>query len=473
MKKQTYLEFIHEILNNQEEFESFVNSYKNPVNKSIKIIDSKTDRKQLIKQLNKENWTLSAPRFSNEEQKYDDLLFVQKEDKQTLWNHFLHQAGFYYIQEISAGLPAQLMDLSKWELVLDLCAAPGWKSVQIADQLLQKWAGFLLSNEPSNPRRKALIHNINRCWMLNTAISAYNAKQIGDLCPESFDKILLDAPCSGEWMQYKHDKNVNYWNPKLANKFAKTQKQLFHSALKALKTNWTLYYATCTLNPLENEWVIAWALSQFWEQIVLENIEIQQKSPWLNNYQNQKFFENGEEKKLARFWPHIQQTGWFFIAKIKKLAHIDSKEKIDKRVNKNFSLDQSKDLQKKVWQFMKENRDISKQEEIIFLASPNAIYASTSDYNKISKKLFIEKVWIPIIKISQKWERIPQNGIATIFGNHAKKNTISINIEQAKEIMDSKIFSTKDFEQGTFVIIKLDNYGLALAKQDKEVLKLK
>lgn len=93
----------------------------------------------------------------------------------------------------------------------------------------------MLANEPSNPRRKALIFNLNRCGMLNTAVSAYDGTQIGDLASEAFDKVLVDAPCSGEGMQYKHDKSVQLWDQKAAEKLAKLQFQLLLSGIKALK----------------------------------------------------------------------------------------------------------------------------------------------------------------------------------------------------------------------------------------------
>lgn len=119
--------------------------------------------------------------------------------------------------------------------MLDLCAAPGGKTVQLADALLAQGAGFVLANEPLSPRRKALIFNLNRCGLHNTAILGYRGEQIGDLAPESFDKVLVDAPCSGEGMNYKHDKNTRYRDAKSAQQFATLQLQILISGLKALK----------------------------------------------------------------------------------------------------------------------------------------------------------------------------------------------------------------------------------------------
>ena len=95
-----------------------------------------------------------------------------------------------------------------------------------------------------------------------------------------FDKVLVDAPCSWEGMQYKYDKNVVYWDQVGAEKLAKLQKELLLSWLKALKVWGELVYSTCTLNPYENEWVISYVLEQLWDRVELINVDIKWKSFW-------------------------------------------------------------------------------------------------------------------------------------------------------------------------------------------------
>ena len=152
MKKQTYLDYIAGYLDEQA-FEQFKATYQQKISKSIKIIEKRIQKSDFFS-LVKRYWReLVAPDLRWDEQIYDDVLFVQKEDNKTLGSHFLYQSWYFYIQEVAAGLSAQILDVKKWDMVLDLCAAPGGKSVQIADKLSQLWWGFLLSNEPSNPRR--------------------------------------------------------------------------------------------------------------------------------------------------------------------------------------------------------------------------------------------------------------------------------------------------------------------------------
>lgn len=111
MKRQPYLDFIQEILTDEAEFQSFSHCYQQPIPKSIKIIESRIQRSALLAYLDAEKWTLDSAGLTGNGKHYDDLLLAQRPDQKTLGNHFLHEMGYYYIQEIAAGLPAQLMDL--------------------------------------------------------------------------------------------------------------------------------------------------------------------------------------------------------------------------------------------------------------------------------------------------------------------------------------------------------------------------
>jgi 16S rRNA (cytosine1407-C5)-methyltransferase len=158
---------------------------------------------------------------------------------------------------MSAGLPAQMLNIQQGDLVLDMCAAPGGKSVQLADKLLNKESslphptdrpdgsktddqaftkrGCIISNELNPARRKALEANLERCGIWNEVITGYDGKILGKLLHEQCDKVLLDAPCSGEGMQYKSDFKVYRWDEKHSKKIAQTQKELLLSGLEALK----------------------------------------------------------------------------------------------------------------------------------------------------------------------------------------------------------------------------------------------
>lgn len=472
MKKINYLDFIATILP-EGELESFKERYQKRINKSIKIIwnqDKKSDFWSYFSSVGRE---LKAPAISKAGKYYDDVLYVEKDDKESLGSHFLHQSGYFYVQEVAAGLSAQVLDVKKWDLVLDLCAAPWGKSIQIADKLLQKGAGFILSNEPSDPRRKALIFNLNRCGMLNSGVCAYRGEQIGELSPEVFDKVLVDAPCSGEGMNYKHDKNTNYRDSKLAQDFSKLQYQILRSGLIAAKVWGEIVYSTCTLNPLENEQVISRILKDFEGAVELINIEIDQKSSGLTSYWSQDLLKREETEKLARFWPHKQKTGGFFIAKMRKTASIPYSQQIDKRKKEKNWLNTSIDLQNQVWEYLFKHREIEEQEGLKFLASESCIYISTDEFEQLPSGLFIEKIWVPILKIWNQGNRVPQQGLARVLGKYAHKNSFDITDEQAEKLNQKSDLFWFFGSEGEFVILKWRDLGFTLGKQVGEMLKNK
>lgn len=472
MKKTPYLDFIKTLLP-ESEFLAFKETYQARIPKSIKLITTKKEKADLIDYFSSIGRSLSAPELTHQGEAYADVLYVHKDDKASLGSHFLHQWGFFYVQEVAAGLSAQILNPQKWDIMLDLCAAPWGKSVQLADSLLAQGAGFVLANEPSDPRRKPLIFNLNRCWLYNTAICAYRGEQVGSLISDFFDKVLVDAPCSWEGMNYKHDKNTTYRDVKWARSFAKMQVDILLSGLQALKVGGELVYSTCTLNPLENEQVIAQLLAQYPDAIELLDVPIDQKSHGLTHYADQQLLTAEQASKLARFWPHKQSTGGFFIAKIKKLKSIPVAIKSDQRKKQKTWLSFSIDLQNQVFDYLFEHWGIERSDRYCFLASESMIYLTSPEFSTLPDALFIEKIGVPIFKISPKGELIPQQGIATCLWSLARKNILEITDDQAQKLSQKADLEWFFTREGEFVILKWKWSGFALAKQVGGVLKNK
>ena len=239
MKSISYLDMVKEILNESEFFE-FEKCYNNPVKKSIKILNhrwykNKSDLHDIVECIVSQERDLSEPDFSYNWNKYNDVLFATRKKNlksASLWSHYLHQAGLIYVQEMAASLSVQILGIQGWDYVLDMCAAPWGKSVQIADRLTD-W--FLISNEIDQWRKKALESNLHRCGIFNVWVINQDGCVIWDKFPETFDKVLVDAPCSWEWMQYKSDKKVRQRDEKKSKKLSDLQIQLLISWLKALK----------------------------------------------------------------------------------------------------------------------------------------------------------------------------------------------------------------------------------------------
>ena len=165
--------------------------------------------------------------------------------------HPYHEAGLYYIQEPSAMAPVELLKVQPGERILDLCAAPGGKSTQIAAKLQGK--GLLLCNEIHPARAKILSGNIERMGICNAIVTNEQPKHLAELFPEYFDKILVDAPCSGEGMFRKNQTACEEWSPENVVLCAERQDEILDEAAKMLRPGGQLVYSTCTFAPLENE----------------------------------------------------------------------------------------------------------------------------------------------------------------------------------------------------------------------------
>lgn len=167
----------------------------------------------------------------------------------------LHEAGAYYLQEPSAMAPVSVLAPKPGERVLDLCAAPGGKSTQIADAL--QGEGLLVCNEPVPGRAKILSRNIERMGVCNALVVSAAPETLAPLWPQAFDAVLVDAPCSGEGMFRRHPETRSEWTEQSPAGCAARQSRILACAARMLRPGGRLVYSTCTLNYEENERVIA------------------------------------------------------------------------------------------------------------------------------------------------------------------------------------------------------------------------
>lgn len=168
--------------------------------------------------------------------------------------HPYHEAGLYYIQEPSAMAVVELLDPRPGEKILDLCAAPGGKTTHIAGRMQGK--GFLLSNEIHPARAKILSQNVERMGIGNGVVSNEDSGSLSLRFPGFFDRIVVDAPCSGEGMFRKDEAARLEWSPGHVRACAARQEELLSNAAAMLKPGGTMVYSTCTFSPEENEQVI-------------------------------------------------------------------------------------------------------------------------------------------------------------------------------------------------------------------------
>ena len=201
--------------------------------------------------------------------------------------HVYHEAGVYYLQEASAMAPVALLDPQPGERVCDLCAAPGGKTTQIAARMMGE--GFLLCNEINPKRAKVLSRNIERMAVANALVTNEHPSVLAERFAGQFDKVLIDAPCSGEGMFRKEEAAVTDWSLETVQMCARRQAEILHSGAQLVRPGGRLVYSTCTFAPEEDEM----AVSQFLQTHPDFEPEIIE-TPW---------FVPGENGS-HRMWPH-------------------------------------------------------------------------------------------------------------------------------------------------------------------------
>ena len=177
------------------------------------------------------------------------------EAEDTPGKHPYHEAGVYYIQEPSAMAPAGLLEVQPGDHVLDLCAAPGGKSTQLGAAM--KGQGLLVCNEINPSRAKILSENVERMGIVNALVTNETADRLAAVFPDYFDKILVDAPCSGEGMFRKNEEAGKEWSPENVDMCAERQDEILDCAAAMLRRGGRLVYSTCTFAIAEDEGSIA------------------------------------------------------------------------------------------------------------------------------------------------------------------------------------------------------------------------
>ena len=226
--------------------------------------------------------------------------------------------GKIYLQSLASMLPVIALHPEKWEHILDICAAPGSKTTQIA--MMMENEGKIIALEQNQIRFDKLMYNASLQWATIIEWKKVDARKFFDGEHEEYDRILLDAPCSAEWrIQIENEKSYGFWSLENIAKKAELQYELLTLAVKSLKNWGTLVYSTCTLAPEENEWVITRMLLEY-PELSLEPIEIglSEKSWWrsgITTFGGKQYPE--AMKRTVRILPS-EETEGFYMAKIMK-----------------------------------------------------------------------------------------------------------------------------------------------------------
>ncbi len=247
-----------------------------------------------------------------------------------------YNAGLFYIQEPSAMSTGALLPVEKGDRVLDLCAAPGGKSTQAAAKLGGE--GIIVSNDISASRCKALLKNIEVCGVKNCVITNESPEKLADKLPHFFNKIIVDAPCSGEGMFRKDEEAVKSWETHKTDFCQGLQREILHHADRLLAKGGIIAYSTCTFAPEENEGM----LNEFIKKHPYYRVLEIDSSLGLDRGRPEWSGADGQFIKAGRLWPHKIHGEGHFICLLQKtegeemLSVYEKEEKADKKALEDF-----------------------------------------------------------------------------------------------------------------------------------------
>ncbi|MEO0095081.1 MAG: RsmB/NOP family class I SAM-dependent RNA methyltransferase [candidate division WOR-3 bacterium] len=372
-------------------------------------------------------------------------------------NNFTHQLGLIYVQEVASMIPAVVLDPKPEDVVLDLCAAPGSKTTQIAQMMENK--GLIVANEIDYKRLSSLIYNVKKCGLLNEVLISMPGEKIGEVLPNYFDKILLDAPCSAEGTIRRSKKVLYHWGTKNIQKMSHIQKGLIVSAFRSLKPGGVMVYSTCTIAPEENEGVIDYLLKKFPEAEILPiNIPHFKFREGIDSWEKKHF--DIRVKNCIRILPQDNDTAPFFIARITKRGvpklrpgyhgKIEYQNKVIELFSRQYDIANSRFNGYAVFQ----------RQDKYFISTPEA-YAFI-EISGIRKGLEIGRIYGTNLK--------PDNDFVQIFGLGAKKNVLEVKEWELKKILHGESIRRQNgFDE--FVMITYKNLPMSVGHANKDEIK--
>lgn len=306
---EQFLAQMREALPAHLSFDDFVAACQRPLRRSIRVNTLKISVGAFLDLVSPYGWQLTPVPWCEEG------FWIERDDEESLplGSTAEHLSGLFYIQEASSMLPvaALFADDNQPERVMDVAAAPGSKTTQIAARMNNR--GAILANEFSASRVKVLHANISRCGIHNVALTHFDGRVFGAALPEAFDAILLDAPCSGEGVVRKDPVALKNWSVESNLEIAATQRELIDSAFHALRPGGTLVYSTCTLNRDENEDVCLWLKARYPDAVEFLPLDT--------------LFDSASEaatpEGFLHVFPQIYDCEGFFVARLRKTCAVE------------------------------------------------------------------------------------------------------------------------------------------------------
>ena len=358
--------------------------------------------------------------------------------------------GFYYMQGLTSMLPPLVLNPSSEDLVLDMCSAPGSKTTQIAELMDNK--GVLIVNELEIDRIKALVFNLDKMNYLNYGVVNSRGEVLSKYYDSYFDKILVDAPCSGLGIIQKKSEINTWWSIERANHLSELQYKLLVSAIKMLKTRGEMVYSTCTLTPEENELIINKLLEKY--PVDIESINLPLKhTNGLTEYDGRILDQR--LSRAVRIFPWDVDSDGFFLVKLKKSGETNPTEQL--KWKKHFVITMHKHNDKMISPKLKQlsedfGIDTNAFSNYKFLIKRNDIYFTSKEWADENLGLF-HRVGCKFGSFDKNGKIVLHSLAAQILQNHITKNIYDIKeLNELKLYLMGALIRKKELHSGQYVV---------------------
>lgn len=438
---------MREALPSHLSLDDFIAACQRPLRRSIRVNTLKISVADFLALVSPYHWQLTPVPWCEEG------FWIEREDEASLplGSTAEHLSGLFYIQEASSMLPvaALFADGNAPERVMDVAAAPGSKTTQIAARMANR--GAILANEFSASRVKVLHANISRCGIQNVALTHFDGRVFGAALPEAFDAILLDAPCSGEGVVRKDPDALKNWSVESNLDIAATQRELIDSAFHALRPGGTLVYSTCTLNRDENEDVCLWLKAQYPDAVEFLPLN--------------DLFASAEDaitpEGFLHVFPQIYDCEGFFVARLRKTSAIAPLPAPTFKVG-NFPFTPLKSREAEQVTTAARKAGLNWNDDLHLWQRDKEIWLFPANIEPLIGKVRFSRIGIRLAEVHNKGYRWQHEAVIALAGT---ANTFALTQQEAEEWYRGRDVYPETAPSQDDVVVTYQGYPLGLAKK--------
>lgn len=402
-----------------------------PLRKSLRVNTLKMSVEDFVAAAKGRGWDVSPVPWCPEG------FFIEREDRsKALGRDLLHQVGCFYMQEAASMLPPALLGARPGESILDMSAAPGSKTTQVAAQLGGR--GVVVANDVQENRLWTLKSNVHRLGATNVVITKKVGQWFAKHMTERFDRVLCDAPCTAQGTVRKDSDALEYCGLENIEKMARLQVQLLEAAIHAAKVGGTVVYSTCTLTPEENEGVVLQVLKTFGDRVTVERPEGEWAAqPIEDSIVVQQSIDPDAAHPMVRLWPQTLDTEGFFSVVLKKRAPTKDPEDMEwiKPQEEHMPPRRIKEAMELFTEIY--GTPVLHDGETLYQLGENVLLTT---YGVSDFKLPVQdfSIGLPFAKLLKDGRVRIAHETATLRGHEATKGTLTLDARQLEDILNGK-----------------------------------